>query len=139
LRDFSSNPHSKDAGLFETVAKALGAVPDGWIIKDVVQPWACLDYLEKNPDRFEVFYLRRDLAHINFALGFRGWNYVSDAEGIDQAFRERFRTISTTAMQFDETYLADKLGGYGFKVKDVSYLDDEFIKSRDEFFVRYYK
>lgn len=131
--------HSKSPETFEAVARALDCVPDRWIIKDVVQPWACLDYARRNPSRFTIFYLRRELSHVHFALHRRNWNYVADVDGLDRALSEAFQIISTTAMQFDERYLHERLRQLGVAAKFVEYIDQNFIADRESFFARYYK
>jgi hypothetical protein len=66
-RPFHYRPERGDHPEVYPAARAiLERFRNGYVIKDVVQPWLVLDYLKEHPDAYRVLYIRRDLNRVRF-------------------------------------------------------------------------
>ena len=130
--------YNRNIETFGPLWDLLDRVPRDYCFKDVVQPWAVKSYLEKNPDRFRVIYLRRPLDQVRFALDRISWNWSADhLEEVNELYEE-YTTINVNSALFDESYIPLILNSMGIKASTVSYINDNFIARREEFFKDYY-
>lgn len=101
-----------------------------YLIKDVVQPFQTLRYLQENPGKFQVFYIRRDLRAVVHSLRKRGWFYVHSMELLDQEFM-KFPFIEVSRVMHDPTYLVRRMRSFGYAMRDFDYLTPDFIEKRN--------
>ncbi len=116
-----------DAALshLETVVRT-----EGFIYKDVVQPFAVAAFLEKASCR--VLHLRREVEDVAFHMQRRGW-LTAGRDGLATLLRAQHVldgipqavTIDFDQLIFDETVLSEAIG------TQVTYLKDAFQHDRD--------
>lgn len=123
---------------FEWVSRILDLVPPGHIVKDVVQPFHVMRYLQERPDRFTVLYVNRPLEHVSFALSRRGWSYVHSVDEIHEAYA-KFDQLDVEKCLFDESYIFKRISDLGYKTQSFSYINKDFISKRDDFYQQYIK
>jgi hypothetical protein len=103
---------------------------NGYVIKDVVQPWLVLDYLKEHPDAYRVLYIRRDLNRVRFHLAGRGWTFVEDVEAVDRAF-SHFPTLDVQEALFDSDAITRAITRLGYRARRVPYMTRSFCRRRD--------
>ncbi|MAY63387.1 MAG: hypothetical protein CML29_14370 [Rhizobiales bacterium] len=127
----------KDPSKFGVFHELLDSIPDGFAIKDVVQPWVVRGYIEKNPGKFKVIYIRRPIEQVRFALDRRGWSEFREIEKVDDYF-SRFPTINANAALYDDDYISLKIASFGIEAGRHEYIDEAFVATRESFFRAYY-
>jgi hypothetical protein len=65
--------HSVYTSKWSDYRKALKAHAEDYVIKDVNQPWICADYIAKNPDDYNVLFIRRPLNEVVYSIFKAGW------------------------------------------------------------------
>lgn len=120
---------------------------NGWIYKDVVQPFVVCCYFEQfKPDLKPVF-IKRSVADVAYACLKKEWYYPQRAAPDNDGQRERRvvkglvraqniltdlgKTLLYKRLVRKEAYLYDKLDEWGYNPKRIAYIDDQFCKKRD--------
>jgi hypothetical protein len=118
----------------------LGAYRMGganFIVKDVSQPFHVLRFLEKHPDLFNVLYVKRDLAEVEFSLRWRRWTYVHSMEALAALF-ERFPSIDVTTALSDHRHVFERLRAhFDYPLTEFNYIDESFIVERERFYAAF--
>jgi hypothetical protein len=122
--------------LYEKIATAMEKVPAGTIVKDVVQPFHVLRWLDEHPDRFNVVYVNRNLEHIAFAVMRREWGYVHRIQELHERFM-RFPQLDVDRALQDYAYPAEVARSLGYAARAHDYLDRNFRKQSREFFDKF--
>jgi hypothetical protein len=118
--------------LYELVAEAMLRVKPGSIVKDVVQPFHVLRFLQENPSRFNVVYVKRNLSHVAFSLLRREWGYVHQLQQLHERF-SRFAAIDVDRTLEDITYPVEVARSLGYAARGYDYRDSDFLKQKREF------
>lgn len=122
--------------LYEKVAETLGHVRKGCIVKDVVQPFHVLRYLDANPDTFNVIYVKRDLRHVAFAVIRREWGYVHRVAELHDRF-SKYPSLDVERALTDFRYPADVVRSLGYVARPHDYRDAKFRQAGKEFDQRF--
>lgn len=69
----SNNNHCRDLSQYDKYEKILDGFKDGWLIKDVNQPFMATEYLRQNPRSFTPLFIERPLADNIYCLFKNGW------------------------------------------------------------------
>jgi hypothetical protein len=125
---YSTRPELHDR--FAAILKRYATTQAPCIIKDVVQPFHVLDYLERNPDDFQVIFLRRDLGEVVSRLRRRNWRYVHSLDALEQRML-RYPVVDARRVMYDEGYIFRRLDALGLPATPFGYLTSEFIAQRD--------
>lgn len=118
--------------LYEKIAETLDHVNKGFIVKDVVQPFHTLRYLEANPDKFNVIYVKRDLRHIAFALIRREWGYVHRIAELHERF-SAYPALDVARVLTDFRYPAELARSLGYAARPSDYRDATFRQNSKDF------
>jgi hypothetical protein len=120
----------------------------GFIIKDVVQPFHIARYLRESPDKFNVIYVKRNLEHVKFSLGWQNWGrhlgerwkrYVKNMEQVEQEFL-RYNILDVDQIMADEGYIFRWLSeAFRYDVTVFHFHTKEFIAKRNAFHLAFAK
>lgn len=118
--------------LYEPFAQALEKVRNGYIVKDVVQPFHVLRYLDENPAKFNVVYVRRNLSHVAFSLMRREWGYVHKIGVLHERF-SRYPALDVDSALDDVDHPIEVVRKLGYAARGFNYRDQTFLKQSQEF------
>jgi hypothetical protein len=65
--------HTRDLTYYSRFADVLKQYENGWIVKDVNQPFMHLEYIKRNPGKWNVLYIERDLSKVIYRMFKLGW------------------------------------------------------------------
>lgn len=126
----SNSPTFEDT--YQYCRKILNQYTEGYIIKEVVQPFIVLRYLFEHPDAFNVLFINRPLEHIKFSLDRKGWGFAGNPETLYQAFSS-FPAFDVTKAYYDPHYVHECLQAIYPTARAYNYLSPLFIEQREKF------
>lgn len=118
--------------LYEQIKQAMDHVRDGYVVKDVVQPFHVLRYLDENPNKFNVVYVRRNLQHVAFSLMRREWGYVHRIGELHERF-SKYTPMEVDKALEDIDHPVAVLRSLGYVARGYDYRDSGFLKRKQEF------
>ncbi len=118
---------------YEASRQELLKYREGYIIKDVVQPYLVLRFIQQYPDCFNVLFVHRPLEHVKFSLRRKNWSFVRD---VDELFKQFncFPALDVSRAYYDVTAFEESLGQFYDSVLPHDYQSPEFTLVRDRFF-----
>ncbi len=126
----SNSPKFEEA--YQYYSKILDKYTEGYLIKEVIQPYVVLRYLYENPEAYHVVFVNRPLEHIQFSLDRKGWGFAGDPATLFPALN-CFPSIDVAKAYYDHEYFYNFLKGIYPEAKPYNYLSPEFIELREKF------
>lgn len=137
---------SKDDALYQRCAAKLLQLRSNFIIKDVLQPYACARFLQEYPDVLNVLFVDRNIEDVYVAQRLRGW-YISDEKTWEEAIAfeacrgriknvksvfKRFPSITDEELLYEINPIHDLLSSLGYNVDIYQYINTKFIQYREK-------
>ena len=117
---------------YQYCRKILDQYTEGYIIKEVVQPFIVLRYLFEHPNAFNVLFVNRPLEHIQFSLDRKGWGFAGKPETLYPAFSS-FPALDVNKAYYEPQYVHQCLQAIYPKATPYNYLSPLFIEQREKF------
>lgn len=128
--------------------EVLDSYKEGYLIKEVTQPYTIVRYLKENPGAFNVVYMDRNLDYIEFACkkktwdGLSGWKIPPYPELC--RMREEMMSVADGIINVDKAlknhkHIFNVVRQLGYKVNGWNYLDKSFQNRTKAFYTRFEK
>jgi hypothetical protein len=116
----------------------LDSFAEGHVIKDVTYPIHILEYISRNPNKFNVVYIHRNLDHVRYACYRKNWNYIDRINMYRLHYEfSKFPTINAEKAMRDPMAFEKIIKKIYPAAKSIDYITPAFIKKRDRFYEEY--
>ena len=68
--------YTKNLEAYPVIEEQLNKYREGFIVKDVVQPWLVLEYIKRNPHAYNVLFISRNIDEVIFHCNKKNWGYI---------------------------------------------------------------
>lgn len=124
---------------YQEFARILEAHREGFLLKDVVQPYIVMRFLAENPGAMRVLFVDRPADEVIYTLWRKGWTYPDNPRGLRQQLRHYPAFDVRQALvdeQYTRNFFQQRFAGELSEDK-FHYIDYEFEQRRDNFYSEY--
>lgn len=115
---------------YKYVCNTLDQYYNGYIIKSVVQPFHISRYLDFNEGKYNVLYIKRDRDTILTCQHLLNWQCVDPI--FYEALYWQYNSVHYEELIYNTECLWILLRSMGYIVNDFNYINDEFVKYREQ-------
>lgn len=118
----------------------LDKYSDGYLIKEVTQPYTILRYIQEHPGKYNVIYMDRNLDHIEFACRRKGWGLPVYPELV--RMREELLKVVNGVIVVDKAltnphHIFTVVRNLGYEAPTHDYITPEFKRMTSAFMERF--